>query len=126
MAAPESSPFEMKPRAPLPATSGPKSEESRLEVRTTTGAPLLAVIRARDGEAVEVGEVDVEEHEVGVQLVRPARSRSAVRRLADDVVALGLEQHSCRRAEGRVVVDDEDGRHHWFKCRTSGDCPVYG
>ena len=31
MAAPDSSPLEMNPRAPLPATSGPKSEESRLD-----------------------------------------------------------------------------------------------
>ena len=63
--------MEMKPRAPLPETSGPKSDESRLEVRTTAGAPVVGGDPLGDLEAVEVGEVDVEEHEVGVQLDRP-------------------------------------------------------
>ena len=115
MAAPESSPLEMKPRAPLPRTSGPKSEESRLDVSTTAGAPWFAVMRCGDREAVEVREVDVEQHEIGVQLPRRRDPAGAVRRLADHVVALRLEQHAGGRAERRVVVDDEDGRHHYFQ-----------
>ena len=111
-AAPESSPFGMKPRAPQRCTSGPKSEQSRLDVRTTAGAPSTLGDARRDVEAVEVREVDVEQHEVGVQLAGRSDGAEAVRRLADHVEALALQQEASGRPEGRVVVDDEDLRAH--------------
>ena len=67
MAAPESSALEMKPRAPLPDTSGPKSDESRLEIEDHGRSAVVGGDPLGDVEAVEVGEVDVEQHEVGVQ-----------------------------------------------------------
>ena len=58
-------------------TSGPKSDESRLEIRTTAGGAVVGGDALGHVEAVEVGEVDVEQHEVGVQL-RGARDRRSV------------------------------------------------
>ena len=65
-----------------------------------------------DLEAVEVREVDVEQHQVGMQPTGLHDRRRAVRRLADDVVALGLQQHPGGRPEGRMIVDDENGGAH--------------
>src|SRR2546428_9617607 len=45
-AAPDSSALGMNPRAPLRSTSGPKSEPSRLETRTTAGPAPPYVRRA--------------------------------------------------------------------------------
>ena len=66
MRAPESSALGTNPRAPERATSGPKSDESRLETSTMSG-PLPLVSCAGDLEAVDVGQLDVEEDEVGPQ-----------------------------------------------------------
>src|SRR2546429_9913392 len=62
-AAPDSSAFGMKPRAPLRSTSGPKSEPSRLETRMTAGPPPPFVRRAGAS--------------------KPARSRARARRRTD-------------------------------------------
>ena len=50
----EISPFGTKPRAPLCSTCGPKSDSSRVEVRTIAGLSPPADSRARDLEAVDV------------------------------------------------------------------------
>ena len=63
-AAPESRSLGRKPRAPLRRISSAESDQSRLEVRTTAGAPSSPVSRRRDVEAVLVGELDVEQDDV--------------------------------------------------------------
>jgi len=65
----------------------------------------------RHVEAVAVGQLDVEEDEVGPQLTARAERRFGAVRLADDLVALGLEQPARLLPEARVVVDDEHGPH---------------
>ena len=111
MRAPESSALGTKPRAPERATSGPKSDESRLETSTIAGPAAVGEPRG-DVEAVDVGQLDVEQHEVGAQALGLGDPGRAVGRLADDVEPLGLEQHAGARTEGGVVVDDEDGQGH--------------
>ena len=111
MRAPESSALGTNPRAPLRATSGPKSDESRLETSTMSG-PLPFVRRRGDVEAVDVRQLDVEQHEVGPQAARLGDAGGAVGGLADDVEALRLQQHARARTKGGVVVDDEDGQSH--------------
>ena len=54
------------PRAPLRAISSAESDQSRLEVSTTAGAVVAAGDPRRDLEAVEVGELDVEQDDVRV------------------------------------------------------------
>ena len=103
----------MKPRAPLRG-------DERAEVRGVAAgdedhgrARRVGRDARGDVEAVDVGEVDVEQHEVGAAARQAsAIAAGAVRRLADDVVALRLQEHASGRPEGRVVVDDEDGGGH--------------
>ena len=64
MASPESSAFSMKPRAPESAISEPKSRASRLEVSTITGGESNAADAGGDLEAVDVGQLHIEEHDV--------------------------------------------------------------
>ena len=111
MRAPESSALGTKPRAPERATSGPKSDESRLETSTIAGSGAVGEARG-DVEAVDVGQLDVEQHELRAQALGLGDAGRAVGGLADDVEPLGLEQHAGARPEGRVVVDDEDGQGH--------------
>src|SRR6266542_734965 len=65
-----------------------------------------------DLEAVDVGELDVEEHQVGMELGRLRERFGAVGGLPDDREALGLEQGMGCRPEARVVIDDENGSAH--------------
>ena len=70
----------MKPRAGLSATASPKSERSRLEVRTIAGRRVAeGCDPLGDLEAVEVGQLHVEQDQVGVELAgcgdRRARRR---------------------------------------------------
>ena len=82
MRAPESSAFGTKPRAPERATSGPKSDESRLETSTIVGP-------------VAVGR--------GARRRRSRRCRAAARRAARDRAAGGVPRRSrtCRRPPRR-------------------------
>ena len=111
-AGPESSDLGTKPRAPLepdqraevgPLSAGGEDNRGRAVVGRQLGGHR---------EAVGVGEVDVEEHEVGRELADAVQRLGAVGGLPHHVVALALEQHARRRPEARVVVDDEDGRGH--------------
>ena len=65
-----------------------------------------------DLEAVDVGELHVEQDDLGAQLVHRVEGRHPVRRLAHDHVTLELEQPARGGPEPRVVVDDEDGCSH--------------
>ena len=109
---PESSALGTNPHAPDVVTSGPKSEPSRLEVMITVGCSAYAVIRCADVEAVDVGQLDVEQHHLGPQPAALVQRRRAVDRLADDLEPLGLEHHPRAGPKGRVVVDDEDPVAH--------------
>ena len=66
----------------------------------------------RHSEAVEVGEAHIEQDDIREQLARGSQRGLAVLGLADDVIALALEQAPGARAEARVVVDDQDGAGH--------------
>ena len=65
-----------------------------------------------DLEPVEVGQLHVQQDEVGAQRSRGCDGAQAVLRLADDVVPLELEEPACRRPEGGVIVDDENACSH--------------
>src|SRR5262249_40091614 len=56
-------------------------------------------------------QLDVEQHDVGVELAGDAERLAPVGGLADHVEALGLEQPARYAAEARVVVDDDDRGH---------------
>src|SRR5439155_159748 len=62
-------------------------------------------------EPVDVRQLDVEEHDLRLQALDGGDGRDTVRRLADDLEAFFLEERPRRRAEARVVVDDEDRPH---------------
>ena len=72
----------------------------------------LADSRSADLEPVDVGELHVEQDDVGAQLMHPVERRHTVLRLAHDDVALELEQPARGGPEARVVVDDENGCSH--------------
>ena len=61
-------------------------------------------------DAVDPGEAEVEDHEVGV-LARRERQRRLAGRREVDVVAARLQVRAERPQELRLVVDDEDARH---------------
>ena len=77
-----------------------------------------------DVEAVEVGELDVEQDDVRAQPARLGERGRAVGGLADDLVALGLEQQPRPGAEAGVVVDDEDGLDMARLSRSAGALPI--
>src|SRR5215217_2254513 len=63
-------------------------------------------------EAVDVGQLHVEQHHIRVEARHGVEGAQPVLRLADHVEALALEQHPGAGPEARVVVDDEDGGGH--------------
>ena len=79
--------------------------------RDVAGRALLGPDLRRDLVAVELGQHDVEEDQVGRLGAPQAESLGAVRR-DDDLVALLLQRVLQQSLDVRVVVDDEDlGRH---------------
>ena len=79
--------------------------------RDVGGAALLAADLGRDLVAVELGQHDVEQDEVG-RLGAPQAEPFRAVAGDDDVVALLLERVLQESLDVRVVVDDEDlGRH---------------
>ena len=65
-----------------------------------------------DLEAVDVGQLDVEQDDVRMQGAGGLEGGLAVHRLADHLVAVGLQQRPGAGPEAGVVVDDEDARCH--------------
>lgn len=70
--------------------------------------PVPPVELQRHLEAVDVGELHVEEDDVRPELGRGRERLGAGARLADDVEPVGLEQRSRAQPESDVVVDDQD------------------
>ena len=62
-------------------------------------------------EAVHVGQMDVEQDQVGLQAREALERRSAVSGFADDLEPLGLQQLAGGGSERLVVVDDQDCVH---------------
>ena len=110
MRAPESSALGTNPRAPERATSGPKSDESRLDTSTMSG-PLPLVSRPATSKPSMSGSW-TSRRTRWAEPLGLGDARRSVSSFADDVEPLGLEQHASARTKGRVVVDDEDGQSH--------------
>ena len=102
----------MKPSAELPATSAPKSAPSRLEVRITSGRSLELGKPLGDLEPVEVRQLHVDDRQVRAVCLRLPDATRAGSGFGHDDEAGSLEQPSRRRAEGAVVIDDENAASH--------------
>ena len=86
--------------------------------RVLVAGELLA-----DLEPVEIGELHVQQDEVGAQLSRGCDGAEAVLGFADDVVPLELEEPARRRPEGGVIVDDENACSHRGSVGSLPVCP---
>jgi hypothetical protein len=87
----------------------PRGQQDHRHVRplvAQVGEQLLA-LQARGGVLAEVHVLDDQVHRLLAQQRQSGRRRFGVQGV--DVVQ--GEQHFQRRADGAVVVDDEDGRH---------------
>ena len=73
-----------------------------------------------DLEPVEVGQLDVEQNEIGLELASGAKGLDRVLGLAHDLVSLCLEQRPDAGSKAGVVVDDEDCHAHIFVRRGLG------
>jgi len=89
------------------AARGQDDRERRVVVRKPLG----------DREPVEVGQLDVEQDDVGAQLSHRSERGRSVRSLADDVERARLEQRASRSPKRAVVVDDEHGLTQSSNCR---------
>ena len=80
-----------------------------------------------DGESVRVRKDDVEEHDVGAQLLRREQAGCRIAGFADDGERTLLEQHAGSITEASMVIDDEDAAHHEpiLNGRASGVSPGY-
>ena len=123
---PDSSALGTNPRAPERETSGPKSDESRTGDEDHRGGVRVTGDALRDVEAVDVGQLHVQQHQLRAQPARLRDRARAVHRLADDVEPLGLEQHARAGPKGRVVVDYQDGAVHGFDSRHRANAFTYG
>src|SRR4051794_28294082 len=79
-----------------------------------------------DLEAVDVGEIDVEQEDVWAQLVGAFDRAQAVRGLSDDVVALDLQQEPGGRPKAGMVIDDEHRGGHGEECAAPATLCGYG
>ena len=100
--------------APGGIRSQPPPERGHVAAGDETIADGDAVARQplRDGEAVEVGKLDVEEHDLRTELRSSGDRACSVLRLADHVEVLRLEQRACRSPEAGMVVDDQHRPAH--------------
>ena len=87
-------------------------------MRISTAASRSPAIVAGGGEAVEAGHLDVEDHEVGLQLTDELDRLVAPAGLADDVVTLLDEELLEVEADDRFVLGDDDAG--------TGDCVSRG
>ncbi len=101
----------MKPRARLVVEARPVC--ARFAARGQDDEWRRTVDRELPGdvEALDVGQADIEQDEVGPERAGGREARGAVVRLADDDEAVGLEDGARLDAEAGVVIDDEDGVH---------------
>src|SRR6476469_952264 len=98
MASALSSLLGMKPSAGQASMSSPKSDRSRLDVRTIAGDCPFTASRSATGQP------DIQQYDVGVQFAGGGNRRCAVRRLTDHLVAVGFQHASRARSEARVVI----------------------
>ena len=97
----------MNPRALLAPSRRRYEEASRLEVEHDHRRIVVAGELLAHREAVEVGQLDVQEHERGLERARHRERGGAVVCLTDDLEPLGLEQRAGEHAEVSVIVDDQ-------------------
>ena len=111
MAGPDSSSFAMKPSTRLVARRG--TVFARLAARRQDDERRRPVDGERLGdlEALDVGQPDVEQHELRPQGAGGGQAGRPVAGLADDLEAVRLQHGARLDAEAGVVVDDEDGVH---------------
>ena len=112
---PDSSALGTKPRAPEPGHE--RAEVGRVAARDEDDDRAVVVAREPGGdvEAVDVGQLDVEQDDLRLEPSGLGQRGRAVRRLSDHVEALGLEKDSRSRAERRMVVHDQDPVTHVHK-----------
>jgi len=77
-----------------------------------TAAVIVMRALFRDGETVQVGKLDIEQHDVRMQPRRLDDGRASVGRSAHDGEPFCVEQLAGRLSEVVVIVDDQDGRAH--------------
>ena len=102
----------MKPRAELSVTRLPRSLLSRPEVRITSIGKSKRGELLGNVEAVGVGQLHVDDDEIGFVLAGKLNAARARCRLSDDREALRVEDLAQSAAEGGVVVDDENPSAH--------------
>ena len=102
----------MKPRALLSPRRRRYEDASRLEVKHDRRRVVVTGQRLADREAVDVRELDVEQHQRRLERARRGERGGAVVRLADDVEPVGLQERAGERPEVRMVVDDQDALTH--------------
>jgi hypothetical protein len=81
--------------------------------------------RRGDRESIHVGELDVEEDDVGAKTVHRLDCRGPVLRFADDFESVRLEDRAGGRSEAGMIVDDQYGGHRG-KCGGPPLAPKYG
>ena len=79
---------------------------------TAAGHSFRRVYVPGDREPVDVGQLNVEHHDVRPESLHLRKRLLADRGLSHDVEALHLEQRTRRGAEARMVVDDQHRRAH--------------
>src|SRR5215208_911276 len=104
----------LRDEAAHPVASGEEPEVFHVAAGGQHDRGRAAVLGQARGhlEAVDVGQLHVEQHHVRVEARHGVEGAQPVLRLADHVEALALEQHPGAGPEARVVVDDEDGGGH--------------
>ena len=102
----------MKPCAAAASRRGPYASASLLEISTTVGGSRTAASRSATVKAVDVGKLDVEQHDVRAQPLELDERRPSVGGSSQDYEPLRLEQRAHRLPEGLVVVDDQHRRAH--------------
>jgi hypothetical protein len=83
---------------------------------TTAARASRGILRAGEllghDHAVQIRQMDVEQNDLGPQDGDGLHGPCPVRRLTDNVEALGPKQRSSRRPKGRMVIHDEHGGAH--------------
>ena len=119
--------------APRGTALEPLAEVGRLAARGEDDDRSVGVLREPlgDREPVGVRQHDVEQDELGAQLLDGGERGRSVIGLADDRKAAGLEQPAGETAEAGVVVDDQHRLRHvrdrltQVAARASGKSPIF-
>src|SRR4051812_47887362 len=104
--------FRHEPAGPAAADKGTEVRAVAARCEHDLRVGLHAGEARRHVESVDVRQVHVEEHELGLELGGGLQAGRAALGLPDHLEALGLEQQARARTEGGVVVHDQDGVGH--------------